>query len=61
MEFGETFSVVTNVTWTVLGMNRDLRSEKPENNFLSQRLADVLFSEFLGHNIFKLRHGFWIF
>jgi hypothetical protein len=43
-----------------LGLKRGLLSEKPETNFLSQGLADVLLSEFLGHNIFKLRCGFWI-
>ena len=57
----KTFSVITNTTWTGLGVNRGLRSEKPETNFLSYGLADVLVSEFLGHNIFKLRRGFWIF
>jgi hypothetical protein len=41
-----------------LELNRGLRSEKPENNFLSQGLADVLLSKFLGHNIFKLSRGF---
>ena len=42
----KTFSVFTNTTWTGLGLNRSLRSEKPETNFLIQGLADVLFRNF---------------